>query len=180
MSWLVEQQLCRCEGREHLAPTGGMALGRCRKLWPRPMDLATPHLLCLPGMVRWRAGSGAGENVPPPRHLHQGPETCLQSQLDKCFSVKETQGVTLSICSPLHSATEKRLASLLQGGGQSPLMDSGTLRREPGQKACVPISKDGSAPTASGAFYVPAECRQSAHFFKNELPSSWSALATGT
>lgn len=124
---------------------------------------------------------GWGERPRPrPWHLHQGPETCLQSQLDKRFSVKETQGVTLSICSPLHSATEERLASLLQGGGQSLPMDSGTLRREPGQKACVPISEDGLAPTVSGAFYMPAECRQSAHFFKNELSSSWSALATGT
>lgn len=60
----------------------------------------------------------------------------------------------------------------------------GSLRRWTvalsGQKACVPISEDGLAPTASGAFYVPAECRQSAHFFKNELPSSGWVLATGT
>ena len=119
MSWLVEQQLCSCEGREHLAPTGGMALGRCRKLWPRPTVSATPHLLCLPRRCVMGRGAGLGRMSPPPRHLHQGPETCLQSQLDKRFSVKETQGVTLSICSPLHSATEDRRASLLQGGGPS-------------------------------------------------------------
>ena len=130
MSWLVEQQLCRCEGREHLAPTGGMALGRCRKLWPRPTDSATPHLLCLPWRCVMGRGAGLGRMSPPPRHLHHGPETCLQSQLDKRFAVKETQGVTLSICSPLHSATEDRLASLLQGGGQSPPMDSGTFWAE--------------------------------------------------
>lgn len=126
------------------------------------------------------AGPGRTPTPPPypTRHLHQGRETCLRSRPDKRFSVKETQGVTLSVCSPPHSAAE-RLASLLQGGGQSLAMDRGTLRREPGQRACVLISEDGSAPTASGASYVPAECRQSAPFFNNELPSSWWALATG-
>ena len=137
MSWLVEQQLCRCEGCEHLAPAGGVALGCCRKLWLRPTDSVTPHLLCLPGVVRGAGQAGLKRTPTPtpyPWHLHQGWETCLRSRPDKRFSVEETQGVTLSVCSPLHSAAEERLASLLQGWGQSLAMDRGTLRQELGRE----------------------------------------------
>ena len=177
MSWLVEQQLCRCEGREHLAPTGGMALGRCRKLWPRPTDSATPHLLCLPRRCVMGQGAGLGRTFP----RHHGisikarkPAFSLSwTNASPSRRLKESPFPFAPLCTlPL-----RRGLPLSSRVGSSPRRWTAALS---GQKACVPISEDGLAPTASGAFYVPAECRQSAHFFKNELPSSGWVLATGT
>lgn len=116
------------EGREHLAPPA------CVAAWPLREALALSRVLCDPPPTSpsqgWRM-EGAGWGEPGqgghPQHLHHRSETCLEPWLDKYFFAKDTQGVTLSICYPLCSATGESLASLFQGAGWSLGMDTGAL-----------------------------------------------------
>ena len=128
---LLSSSCTDVEGCEHLVPPA------CVAAWPLREALealALSRVLCDPpptspsqGWSMEGAGRGEPGRVGHPQHLHHRSETCLQPWLDKYFLAKDTQGVTLSICSPLCSATGESLASLFQGAGWSLGMDTGAL-----------------------------------------------------